>query len=311
MRERSGSGGGGSSQRGCQSENQFTSRYKHPNDQRVDLPPPTPGGGGVWLSQPLRRWSLSLPLGASLSPPPAPHLPLPLSPPLSCAAWQAQLEALDRVELDFALRCPSGNRDRACSVWDRIVSVSAACAGRPAVEVGRWVNAFQRRGRWLTPTPLLHGLGGQTCVFTFAVPDPWRATLSLRFAATAPAAAERRTVERVAYPNPSDQFTSRAYNANRTVAFTPPPGTRRVEVAALITGHGGCEFQATSHHFVVNNRTTGGGGGYSTLQRPYADRYMLAGPPSARLPDPSGPSPHPSSAVCEGIGRVVEEVRSV
>jgi hypothetical protein len=61
-------------------------------------------------------------------------------------------------------------------------------------------------------------------------------------------------VEPLVYPNTGVLFTGPAYNANRTVTFTPPAGTTRVAVAAFITGHSGCEFRPTSHHFVLNER---------------------------------------------------------
>ena len=40
---------------------------------------------------------------------------------------QDLLSQFPTVELDFGLECPNGNMDRACSVWDRIVSVAASC----------------------------------------------------------------------------------------------------------------------------------------------------------------------------------------
>ena len=67
------------------------------------------------------------------------------------------------MRLDFALGC-AGNMDRDCSVWDRIISLSARCAAagvvyQPGIEVGRWINPFQRRGgRWLTYAPLAAAL---------------------------------------------------------------------------------------------------------------------------------------------------------
>jgi hypothetical protein len=45
--------------------------------------------------------------------------------------------------------------DRDCSVWDRIVSTHINC-GDGDVELGRWINAFQRKvGHWLTTVPLM------------------------------------------------------------------------------------------------------------------------------------------------------------
>ena len=101
---------------------------------------------------------------------------------------QELLAQFPAVELDFSLECPTGNLDSACSVWDRIVDVTASCRRGTgtvlAFELGRWINAFERRvGHWVTRTPVLSGLGGAACNFTFAVGlnNPWRATLNLRF----------------------------------------------------------------------------------------------------------------------------------
>jgi hypothetical protein len=51
-------------------------------------------------------------------------------------------------------------------------------------------------------------------------------------------------------------------------------GTKRVGVAAIISGHGGCEFRATSHHFLINGRLE-----FNTLEERYFDRFMQAGTP--------------------------------
>lgn len=43
------------------------------------------------------------------------------------------------------------------------------------------------------------------------------------------------------------------YNANRTsVITTPPEDTQKVTLEAIISGHGDCEFEPTSHHWLVN-----------------------------------------------------------
>lgn len=51
-----------------------------------------------------------------------------------------------------------------------------------------------------------------------------------------------------------------------------PAWAVRCEVVALITGHGGCEFLPTSHHFVV------GEADFNSSAIAF-ERYMLAGTP--------------------------------
>jgi len=189
------------------------------------------------------------------------------------------LRQFDSVTLDFSLLCPLGNMEEQCSVWDRIVSVTAECDEVPSFEIGRWINAFQRRGHWLTPTPLLpSSFGGKQCNFTFSVGlnNPWRASLNIRLSHNI---LKESIVETfmvpIVYQNPSESFTSKTYNDNKTMPFVVPKGTVRVELVSLITGHSGCEFTPTSHTFSINNRPNE----YSTLDASYFDRYMEAGTP--------------------------------
>jgi hypothetical protein len=75
-----------------------------------------------------------------------------------CVVWLVSLPNRCAQQLDFSLSC-AGSMDRDCSVWDRIASVTVECRGEApgkGPEIGRWINAFQRRGgRWLTEVPLL------------------------------------------------------------------------------------------------------------------------------------------------------------
>jgi len=95
------------------------------------------------------------------------------------------------------------------------------------------------------------------------------------------------------FPNTEDHFDGPDYNENRTVVVAVPQGALKVEVAAIITGHGSCEFQPTSHHFLVgpsgdgsSSSSSGSGGSsggsgvvdFNTSSVPeYYDRFMLAG----------------------------------
>jgi len=192
---------------------------------------------------------------------------------------KASVKGFGALELDFGLSC-AGDMDRDCSVWDRIVSLTVDC-GAGANEFGRWINAFQRRvGRWLTPAPfmpLLYPAGGNgTCSFTVSIGngDPWLSTLRLRFnpAGGVIGLSQPSVVFPLVYPNSGTGFSGPKYNENRTVAFSMPKGTTKAAIAAIITGHGGCEFAPTSHHFVVNGHQE-----FNTSNGEYTDRFMEAG----------------------------------
>jgi hypothetical protein len=232
--------------------------------------------------------------------------------------------------------------DRDCSVWDRIITLTATCATLDGgeelpltysapFELGRWINAFQRKaGRWLTPAPLLPLLfpggnssladeraaysvdsssysdGGETakrsvCNFSTSsgTGDHWLASLTLRFTPrTTPPHSTRATsmsldspvaleaewgqpisVVPLKYPDcaAGGSFKGPSYNANRTLSFEVPPGVTRVAVGAVVTGHGGCEFQPTSHHWVINGQINGQTPDFNTSDPRYEDRYMQAG----------------------------------
>lgn len=101
--------------------------------------------------------------------------------------------------------------------------------------------------------PLLVGAGGSrapaTCNFstTVGMGNHWLVTLNIRFGFSTtsqvlddPVAPRGNpsSVVPIIFPNNGQGFSSKAYNANRSVAINPPPGTKRVGVAAIISGHG-------------------------------------------------------------------------
>ena len=112
--------------------------------------------------------------------------------------------------------------------------------------------------------------------------DDWLMSLTLRFTTDAGplGLGQPSSVVPIVYPghgSDSSQpghydggFSSPAYNANRTIQFGSQ-GAKHAAIAAIITGHGGCEFVSTSHNFTVNGQS------FSTLSPEYADRFMQAG----------------------------------
>ncbi|KAG5856646.1 uncharacterized protein si:dkey-256h2.1 [Anguilla anguilla] len=178
----------------------------------------------------------------------------------------ADMMNFDVLELDASLSCP-GKRDETCAHWDHTVQLFVCCDNFSPLcnmELGRWITAFRRgTGHWLTDvSPLLPLLNNGKCAFTMkTVPwaMPWVTSLNLRFSSS----------------NHSGQHSDRLYpftlmslynggtfdkdynKGYQPIKFTVPASTKKVEIYAVITGHGsdenGCgEFCVTSHHFLIN-----------------------------------------------------------
>lgn len=157
----------------------------------------------------------------------------------------AEMATFDSLEVDIVVDCQERN-PFACSEWDRIASVSlcidgAACTDRR--EIARWITPYWRRGRQhylIEATPMLGLLreGGERHFFVELGPEweratEWVASVSLRLRSTGaddrPIGAER------AFGGGAFDMT---YNTREPFAFTPPPGTTRVEIVTLLSGHG-------------------------------------------------------------------------
>ena len=162
-------------------------------------------------------------------------------------------------------------------------------------ELGRWVTPFRRRaGRWLTDvTSLAPALAAGACSFELqAAAGGWVVDASLRYSTRAAAADADDDgggggggvgewgvpfeLLPLVWPNAQTNFDSPAYNANRTLEFTVPPGTARVALRALASGHGGCEFAPTSHHYDVAAAGGAPAGAFNSTDVA-RDRFMLAG----------------------------------
>ncbi|XP_072109517.1 uncharacterized protein [Mobula birostris] len=177
------------------------------------------------------------------------------------------LSSFNRLELDVSLSCP-GTTDGTCAIWDHRIELQVCCKENSSycdLELGRWITPFRRRiGHWLTDvSPLLPLFNGAKCTFTMkTVPwaMPWKPSLNLRFG--------KENQVSTGYSSALHPFqllrlfNGGTFNINynrkyKPIKFTVPPSTRKVELYAVITGHGsdenGCgEFCVTSHHFVIN-----------------------------------------------------------
>ncbi|KAK2845044.1 hypothetical protein Q5P01_011703 [Channa striata] len=172
----------------------------------------------------------------------------------------------DTLELDASLLCP-GRRDSSCPPWDHTVQLFVCCSRLSPhcnMELGRWITAFRRgTGRWLTDvSPLVPLLDGNNCTFTMKTAPwakPWIVSLNLRFSM------RNQTGDGVEELHPftvMSLYSGGTFDKNYNRRFQPikfpvPASTKKVELFAVITGHGsdenGCgEFCVTSHHFLIN-----------------------------------------------------------
>ncbi|XP_032898127.1 uncharacterized protein LOC116986660 [Amblyraja radiata] len=175
--------------------------------------------------------------------------------------------SFNHLELDVSLSCP-GTTDETCAHWDHRIELYVCCKENSSLcnaELGRWITPFRRRiGHWLTDvSPLLPMLNARKCTFTMkTVPwaMPWKPSLNLRFTIAGQIIAGYNSI---LHPfHLLRLFTGGIFNINYNKKYQPfkfivPPSTKKVELYAVITGHGsdenGCgEFCVTSHHFVIN-----------------------------------------------------------
>jgi hypothetical protein len=171
----------------------------------------------------------------------------------------AAMAGFDTLELDLRLSCEGRGEYGTCPAWDYIVHLYLCDEADPDtcdVEIGRWITTYHREGRWVHDiSSLLPLLGdGGTRRFAFYTQQPYEVTLSLRLSNggrdTRPAGA--------IYLFSGGSFNAAYNDAYSPVTLSIPSDAAKVELATVITGHGGAdpgncaEFCSTTHHFFVN-----------------------------------------------------------
>lgn len=165
----------------------------------------------------------------------------------AAAALEHQLQAgRPRALRSSVMRRGGGVRD----------GVGLGEPGGFAGELARYITPFRRRvGHWLTPAstmmPLLTDPSKRKCTFSLANPG-WVNDFKLRFSGDA--ATDGAPPAHTTTLFQGGNFDS-AYNDNRTLLIAPPvplAAPRKVELAAIISGHGNMEFLPSTHTFEVN-----------------------------------------------------------
>jgi hypothetical protein len=173
----------------------------------------------------------------------------------------AEMAGFDTLEIDVTSRCPNPDAGEFgnCGAWDYLAHLHVY-DGAELVEVGRFITSYHRETRWvLDVTPMLVLLrDGGTRRFRWSFAPSWNTQptatwLSLRFSNRGKGV---RPVQ-ASFLWAGGGFNS-AYNDGRTPIDVPVPAdAERVELWALITGHGGetnncAEFCDHEHEFTVN-----------------------------------------------------------
>jgi hypothetical protein len=171
----------------------------------------------------------------------------------------ATMATFDSMELDLYLGCEGDGEYGDCPAWDYLVYMYLCDAADPdscGTEFGRWITTYHREGRWVHDVSGLLPLiadGGERR-FAFYTQQPYEVELSIRlFDSAKPERPEEAT-----YLFSGGSFND-TYNDNyEPVTVAIPSDAVKVELATVITGHGGAdpgncaEFCNTTHHFDVN-----------------------------------------------------------
>ena len=173
------------------------------------------------------------------------------------------LQQYDRLLIDVDMRCPDRGEVEFnnCGAWDYIANVFVDDGAGNFTEISRMITSYHRETHWIVDAsqmlPLLKG-GKQNVRWSWAPKwnvQPTETWFSFRLGKTG--AKERPTVA-------SYLFSGGDFNSNYNVGRKPidvsiPADAKKVELYAIITGHGGdttahncAEFCNTQHEFTVN-----------------------------------------------------------
>jgi len=175
----------------------------------------------------------------------------------------AEMSTYDTLELDLYLGCDGEGELGTCPAWDYLVHLYLCDEDEPdscSTELGRWITTYHREGRWVHDVSGLLPLiaSGGTRRLEFYTEQPYEVALSLRLSHQG----REARAEQATYLFSGGGFDA-DYNVGREPAVVGVPAdAARVEIATVISGHGGAmpgncaEFCDTTHHFRVNGHET-------------------------------------------------------
>ena len=173
----------------------------------------------------------------------------------------ATMATYDTMLFDLGLYCKDGLQKN-CGDWDYLVYLYLCTDPKDTktckTEMGRWITPYKRPGRWLVDMspwlPLLSRGGQHTLRFQTA--QTYNVHLTAYLGTKGTDKSHPKTLKKLFT---GGKFDSKYNDKYQALAFTPPAGTTKVELVALISGHGfgkdteNCaEFCNHTHHFTIN-----------------------------------------------------------
>ena len=171
----------------------------------------------------------------------------------------AALADFDTMKLDLYLGCDGDGEFGTCPAWDYIVTLYLCDAGDPetcTTEFGRWITTYHREGRWVHDISGLLPLiaDGGLRRFSFYTQQRYNVKMDLRLSNAGRSKAPAQSV----FLFSGGSFGPTYNDKYDPVLVAIPADATKVELATMITGHGGAdpgncaEFCDTTHHFSVN-----------------------------------------------------------
>ncbi|MEQ9325081.1 MAG: peptide-N-glycosidase F-related protein [Polyangiaceae bacterium] len=177
-----------------------------------------------------------------------------------------EMAAFDTFEIDLTMDCPdpAAGEFGKCGAWDYLSHIYLLDDdGVTWLELARFITTYHREGRYLVDaTPMMvHLLAGGSRQIRFEVSPPWNpqaylTKMDFRFSTQGRAEKPREA---------TFLFAGGNFNATYNDAYTPidvaiPDTATKVELWAIITGHGGdafncAEFCNHQHAFTVGSAT--------------------------------------------------------
>jgi hypothetical protein len=173
----------------------------------------------------------------------------------------AEMAGFDTLQIEIAMACPDPDKIEFnnCGPWDYLAILGVEDGGTLR-EVARFITSYHRETRWVVDaSPMLALLkGGGLRKFRWDFAPEWNkqptaTTMTLRLSSRGKAARPAEAIP-LFTGGPFDP----TYNATRPPVTVPiPADAKKVELYALITGHGAelyqcAEFCAHQHEFTVN-----------------------------------------------------------